>query len=127
MHSQTKTGTVTLEGKTFEVELNRHHIGRTYGECEKDCPAGWHMPTYQLLQEIRNSADRDKFNLLETSEYVQQPDVLSKERGLVAGFVASSDGAILSCAADPKTADSVLGVRYVRKLSGDPIPRHENW
>ena len=41
MHQIGQTGNVTLEGRTFEVELRPHHSGELYETCERDCPDGW--------------------------------------------------------------------------------------
>ena len=95
MHQIGPTDRVTLEDRTFEVELKPHHQGGTYEECEKDCPKDWQIAIYRLLQDIRNSPDRDKFGLLHTLEFVQNPDKVSRERGYVARFYAGSGWAYL--------------------------------
>ena len=117
MHQIGRVGQVNLQGRIFELELEIHHRGKTYEECERDCPRGWEIPTYFLLQEIRNTFERDRFSLLNTSEYVQNPDNISSSNDFVAWFDANSDGAVLNCVEDPAYRNSGLGVRYVREFS----------
>ena len=116
MHQIGETGKITLESKTFEVELHPHHQWGSYEECEKDCPEGWQIPTYFLLQTMRNIPEiRDQFRLLNTLEYAQNPDAISREHGYVARFNADSDGAFLNCGWVPTYRDVRLGVRPARK------------
>jgi|SRR3989338_11526816 len=117
MHQIGRVGQVNLQGRIFELELEIHHRGKTYEECERDCPRGWEIPTYFLLQEIRNTFERDRFSLLNTSEYVQNPDNISSSNDFVAGFSAGSGWASLSCGVGPADRDAGLGVRYVREFS----------
>lgn len=118
MHKIGKTGKVTLEDKTFEVELKPHHHERTYEECEKDCPKGWQIPAYWLLQQMRNNPTiREEFSLSNIWEYVQNPDNSSKENSYVAWFVANSVWAYLGCNEEPSLRNSNLGVRYAREIS----------
>ena len=112
-----KTGRITLEGRTFEVEQSIHHLGKTYAECEKDCPKGWEISNYWLLQGIRNSPQRDEFGLLDTCEYVQNPDNISKKHNFLAWFYADSQWAFLFCNRDPENTFPELAVRYVREIS----------
>ena len=123
MHQIAQTGKTTLEGKTFELELEKHHMNRSNEKCEKDCPKGWQMPTYQLLLSLRNNPQtRDQFNLLNTWEYVQNPDDVSREKGYTAWFIANSVGADLVCGGYPAFHDHDLGVRYMREIS-DKLPQ----
>ena len=129
MHQISQTGKTTLEGKTFELELSPHHQGQTYKECEEDCPQGWQVPTYWLLQSLRNNSQtRDQFGLLNAREYVQNPDNISKQNGYVARFSANSDWADLVCNRDPTVRSPFLRVRYVREISEEStlssIPFH---
>ena len=118
MHQIGETGRVTLEGTIFEVELKSHHQGSTYQQCEEDCPEGWQIPTYFLLQSMRNdSAIRDQFGLKTTWEYVQNPDAISRGNGYVARFYAISVGAFLNCSRVPADRDASLGVRFAREIS----------
>ncbi|MEK6894626.1 MAG: hypothetical protein AABX10_04135 [Nanoarchaeota archaeon] len=118
MHQIGQTDIVILEGKTFEVEKSIHHNGEKYSDCEKDCPKGWQILTYQLLQGIRNDSSlRKEFNLLNTYEYIQNPDSLSKGKGFVAWFYANSNGPLMYFNKVPSFHDTSLGVRYVREIS----------
>lgn len=118
MHKIGKTGRVNLEDRAFEVELKPHHRGQTHSECESDAPKGWEIPSYWLLQSMRNDPKiRGKFSLIETWECVQNPDVVSRKKGYVARFYAYSDGASLDCDRDPSDSDAELGVRYAREIS----------
>lgn len=117
MHRIGKTNKVTLEGKTFEVELRPHHNGETYATCERDCPKGWQILTYWLFQGMRNDPKtREKFGLESTWEYVQNPDTISQQNSYVARFYASSDSADLDCDRDPSDRGPSLGVRYAREI-----------
>ena len=116
-HQIRQTSIITLEGRTFELETVTHHHNQTYAEYEEDCPEGWEIPAYWQLQSARNSPDRDKFNLLNTWEFVQNPDALSKERGYVARFSADSGRANLDCGRDINGRYAPLGGRYIREIS----------
>lgn len=111
-----KTKTITTPYGTYEVETKIHHLDKTYAECEVDCPKGWEMATYEVLQWLRNSEHRNKFNLLNTWEFVQQPDKINKEKGFVAWFCAGSVRSDLGCCRDASNRLGALGVRYMRKV-----------
>ena len=100
----------------IEIEEKIHHKEKIYAECEKDCPKGWEISTYEILQKLRNSKYIDKLNLRKTWEFVQNPDNISKEKGYVARFNAYSDGVLLSCDGSPRGSGSALGGRYWRKI-----------
>src|SRR3989344_5749796 len=118
MHQIGETGRVTLEDKTFEVELKIHHQGRTYQQCVEDCPKEWQIPTHWLLQSMRNIPEtRDKFGLVGTWEFVQNPDAISRNKGYVAWLDAGSSRAVLDCYMDPTNRGASLGVRYAREIS----------
>ncbi len=123
-HQIGSTDRVTLEGRTFDVELRPHHRGETYSKCEVDCPEGWQIPIYSLLQGMRNNPEyKERFGLLMISEFVQNPDEISRQKGLAAWFFANSAGAGLSCFRDPQNKSPLLGVRYAREISqGQPNP-----
>ena len=110
------TKIVKLSMGTYEIETKIHHFNKTYAECEKDCPKGWQIATYPILQELRNTKP-EEFNLLETWEFVQNPDKIRKEKGEVASFLASSVWASLGCGRLPSDSGGGLGVRFVRKVS----------
>jgi radical SAM superfamily enzyme YgiQ (UPF0313 family) len=110
------TKIVKLSMGTYEIETKIHHFNKTYAECEKDCPKGWQIATYPILQELRNTKP-EEFNLLETWEFVQNPDKIRKEKGEVARFLAGSGGASLYCNRVPSNSVDGLGVRFVRKVS----------
>ena len=109
------TKIVKLSCGTFEVEIKIHHFNKTYAECEKDCPKGWEIATYPILQELRNTQPED-FDLINTWEFCQNADVISKKNKYVARFIAYSDGANLSCGRVPSYTYSALGVRFVRRI-----------
>ena len=46
MHQIRKTSQFNLEGKTFKLELETHHHGATYSECEIGCPKDWQIHSY---------------------------------------------------------------------------------
>lgn len=96
MHKIRMTGKVNLEGRTWELELTLHHYGRDYIECEADCPEGWQIPTYWLLQSMRNDPKtRKKFGLLYTFEHVQNPDDISRKMVMLIGLKVLTRG--LAC------------------------------
>ncbi len=109
------TKIVKLSIGTYEIETKIHHFNKTYAECEKDCPKGWEIITYPIIQELRNTYS-EIFNLLDTWEFVQNPDKIRKDKGEVAWFVADSDGASLYCLGYPSYSDGGLGVFVVRKV-----------
>ena len=116
-HQLRPTDQITLEGRTFELETTNHHQNQTYAEYEEDCPEGWEIPEYWLLPRISNSPDRDKFNLLNTWEFVQTPDALFKEMGYVSRFYANSGEVCLDCDRNRGVHNVSLGGRYVREIS----------
>jgi hypothetical protein len=109
------TKIVKLSMGTYKIETKIHNFNKTYAECEKDCPKGWEIITYPILQELRNTQP-EEFNLLSTWEFVQNPDKIRKEKKEVAWFVANSGGAYLDCCRVPTISYSSLGVRYVRRI-----------
>jgi len=109
------TKIVKLSIGTYEVETKIHHLGKTYAKCEKDCSKDWEIATYSILQELRNTQPNE-FNLVDTWEFVQQPDLISKKNNFVARFYADSGRAVLYCNGDPSCSYSSLGVRFVRRI-----------
>ncbi len=107
----------------IEIQTKIHHKGKIYAECEKDLSKGESIPTYEQIQWLRNSKYRDQLNLLNTWEFVQNPDNISKENGYVAGFYADSGYANLDCGRDSSDADSDLGVRFAKKFLGNQNER----
>jgi hypothetical protein len=112
------TKIVKLSMGTYEIETKTHHFNKTYAECEKDCPKGWQIATYPILQELRNTKP-EEFNLLKTWEFVQNPDKIRKEKGEVARFSAYSVWADLSCGWSPSYSGGGLGVRFVREVKDE--------
>ena len=110
-----KTEWLYISELKIEVQTKIHHKDKTYVECEKDLSKGESIPTYEQIQWLRNSKYRDQLNLLDTWEFVQNPDNVSKENNYVAGFCAGSDFAYLDCGRYSGYSDSALGVRFVRK------------
>ena len=103
----------------IEIQTKIHHKNKTYAECEKDLSKGESIPTYEQIQWLRNSKYKNKLNLDDTWEFVQNPDNISKENGYVAGFGAGSDCAYLDCDGGSSYSYSDLGVRFLRKkISG---------
>jgi len=114
-----KTEWLYISELKIEVQTKIHHKDKTYAECEKDLSKGESIPTYEQIQWLRNSKYRNQLNLLDTWEFVQNPDDISKKNNYVAGFCAGSDYANLDCDWDADYSDSALGVRFVRKkISG---------
>lgn len=64
---------------------------------------------YAKELKMDGSSSRDNF-------FIQQPFNMNRNNKYVAGFVAGSDRAGLSCYRYPSDSDSSLGVRFVRKL-----------
>lgn len=110
-----KTEWLYISELKIEVQTKIHHKGKTYAECEKDLSKEELIPTYEQIQWLRNSKYKDQLNLLDTWEFVQNPDNISKENGYVARFYAGSDYAVLYCYWDSDGSYSALGVRFVRK------------
>ncbi len=102
----------------IRIQTKIHHKDKTYAECEKDLGKGESIPTYQQIQFLRNSKKyRDKLNLIDTYEFVQNPDEIGKENNYVARFGAFSGYAYLDCDRDSDYSDSDLGVRFCKKIS----------
>jgi len=99
----------------IEVQTKIHHKGKTYVECERDLGKEESIPTSEQIQWLRNSKYKEQLNLLDTWEFVQNPDNISKENGYVARFCAYSDYAVLGCVRDSGYSGSGLGVRFIRK------------
>jgi hypothetical protein len=110
--------TMIIKEMGIEIEMEIHHNNKIYAECEKDCPEGWEIATYPILQELRNNPKyREKLNLEITWEFVQNPDTFSKQAGRVARLYApTSDRAGLYCGGVPSDSYDCLGVRYMRRL-----------
>ena len=110
------TKTMRIKELNIEVEKEIHNKNETLAQAMKSCPKGWRLPTYTELQWLRNSKYCKKLNLVDTWEFVEQPDEISKKIGYVAWFYAYSDLAGLDCYRDPHVSGSSLGVRFVRKI-----------
>ena len=113
--NQIETKIVNTPFGKFEVETKIHHLNKTYTECEKDCPKGWEIATYEILQYLRNNQAKE-FNLINTWEFVKQPDKISNKNKFVAVFFAYSDGANLYCDRIPSSTNDGLGVRWIRRI-----------
>ena len=100
----------------IEIQTKIHHKSKTYAECEKDLSKGESIPTYEQIQWLRNSKYKDQLNLIDTWEFVQNPDNISKENNYVARFYAGSNYADLDCGRNSDYSNSTLGVRFVRKI-----------
>jgi hypothetical protein len=114
------TKIVKLSMGTYEIETKIHHFNKTYSEYEKYCPKGWEIITYPIIQELRNT-QAEEFNLLDTWEFVQNPDKIRKDKGEVAWFNAGSGWASLICDGHPSNSVGGLGVRFVRKITNKTI------
>jgi hypothetical protein len=115
-----KTDTITLEGRTFEVELNPHrNRGLSPREVQANAPIGWQIAPFWLLKQIRNSKSHDKFSLTTTFEFVQTPDnVPERKEGYAAWFVTGLDGSTLVCCCSPVNYNLAgLPTRLVREIS----------
>lgn len=99
----------------IEVQTKIHHKNKKYKECEDDLSKGESIPTYEQIQWLRNSKYKDQLNLIDTWEFVQNPDNISKENNYVARFYANSVYADLNCYRGSDYSNSTLGVRFVRK------------
>lgn len=115
-HKIGETGEVEFNGKRIELEFSTREYDRSDSLSGRECPEGWQIPTYPLLQHVRNSPRRDEFHLLKTFEHVQNPDDISRKNGFVARFGANSDGAGLDCYGYPSYCIATLGVRYMREI-----------
>ncbi len=99
----------------IEIQNKIHHKNKTYKECEEDLSKGESITTYEQIQWLRNSKYKNQLNLIDTWEFVENPDNISKENGYVARFCADSDCADLGCGGGSDYSGSTLGVRFVRK------------
>ncbi len=99
----------------IEVQTKIHHKNKNYVECENDLSKGESIPTYEQIQWLRNSKYKEQLNLIDTWEFVQNPDNISKENGYVARFCAYSGYAYLDWGGYSDVSYSALGVRFVRK------------
>src|SRR3989344_7340849 len=116
-HQIGPTGRVTLEDKTFEVELMPHHFDTTYIKCEADCPDGWQILTYWLLRQMKKSPKtREEFRLLGDYEYVQNSDDISRLNEYGAGLVSGAYWVEVGYDGDFSYHDASLGVRYAREI-----------
>jgi len=96
-----------------------HNKNKIYKECEGDLSKGESIPTYEQIQWLRNSKYRDQLNLLDTWEFVQNPDKISKEKNYVAGFCTDSGYADLDCCVFLAVRFRLLGyVLFVKKIQG---------
>ena len=124
-----QTDEVTLEGRTFEVEIKTHKPRslndsykrpQMYQGAKLDCPEGWDMPSYWLIQQMRNNPElSEKFGLGRTEEFVQNPDYGSRLAGKVAIFSSHNENVSLRMNEDADYASAF--VRYVRETNPSSV------
>ena len=110
---------IQIPEKGVEIQKSIHHKGDSYDALVKEFGKETlekNLPTYELLQWLRNNDKYCKMlGLVDTWEFVVQPDNISKKNGYVARFYAGSDCAGLNCGRDSDYSYSSLGVTFVRK------------
>jgi hypothetical protein len=103
----------------IEIQKSIHHKNKSYDDLVKEFGKEYleeHLPTYAYLQFLRNNKKYcESLGLINTWEFVQQEDEISRKNGYVAWFGAYSYGAYLYCGAYSGNSDSDLGVRFCRK------------
>jgi len=111
-----KENTLIIETPYGKIEIQKeiHHKDKTYKECKKDCPKEWQIPTYEILQFLRNSKYVEELNLIDTWEFIINPDEISKKNNYITWFDANSGRAILGWSWSPDYCCDTLRVRYMR-------------
>ena len=111
---------VNIPGLKIEIQNKIHDKNKSYDDLVKIYGKEFleeNMPTYAQLQFLRNSQEYcKKLNLIDTWEFVKQEDKISKKNGCVAGFFADSGICYLNCDWYSDYSDSVLGVRFGKKI-----------
>ena len=112
---QNKSEWLYIPELKVEVQTKIHHLNETLSNAMKDMKKDERLITYPEIQWLRNSKYAEQLNLINTWEFVEQPDNVSKKNGYVARFIAFSDVACFGCGRDASVRDVSLGVRFVRK------------
>ncbi len=115
-----KSEWIYIKELKIEVQTKINHKGKSYDELKEEFGEEYleeNLPTYNELKELRNLEYKGKYKLgLEnTWEFVNQEDLIAKEKGKVARFGADSGGLGLDADRGSGGSDSDLGVRFVRR------------
>ena len=112
---QSKNEWLYIPKLKIEVQTKIHHLDKTLAEARQDLKEGQEVISYEQIQWLRNSKYAEQLNLINTWEFVYpNPDKISENNNYVVRFYADSNGAILDCYWNPASANSALGVRFVR-------------
>jgi hypothetical protein len=109
--------TIKIKELNLEVEVKIHEKGKLLSEIK--IPKGWRLLNFNEIVWLFNSKYREKLNLQDTWEFIEQPFELNKKKGYVARFYADSVWASLYCFGDPDVRSGSLGVRFCKDLKGD--------
>lgn len=97
------------------VENQIHDKGKSFKEIKipKNCRL---LTNAEIIFLHNNKKYRDLLNLVDCWFFIEQPFELNKQKGVVARFIANSDGAFINCGRNPGSRSASLGVRFVRDI-----------
>jgi len=112
---------IKIPKTNYEVTKNVLYKGKSYDEIIKLKKPEEELLTLKIIGIICEHPDLIKQLKMDGSSskddfFIKQPFDLNRKNDYVAGFYAYSDYAYLYCCWGSSVSDSVLGVRFVRKL-----------
>lgn len=111
--SEQKVKTRIVHGVKYEIET--HDFNKKLSEIT--IPKGWRLWTAEECFRLHNDPTVRGELMIENCWFlIQQPFAYNQIKRLVAGFMAYSDRALLSCGRNQSYANSSLGVRFARDL-----------
>ena len=105
--------TIKIKELKIEVETKIHDKGEVLKDI--NIPKGWRLLRAEEIIFLFNNY-KEKLNMEDTWEFIEQPFKLNKKNDYVARFYADSDRAYLNCFGFPQDASDSLGVRFCRSL-----------
>lgn len=118
-----KSEWIYIKELKIEVQTKINHKGKSYDKLKEEFGEEFlekSLLTFSELQELRNLEHKGKYKLglKDTWEFVKQEDIIAKEKGYVTRCNTYSVGLYLYTDRNSDVANSILGVRFVKRNKG---------
>jgi hypothetical protein len=116
---------ITIPEKGIQIQKETHFFeGNTFSDAKKDKKENEFLPTYELLQWLRNNEKYCKLlNLESTWEFIEQQDNELKAKGIPAVFISNPkvNEVGIGNIGGAVTSDAMIQIRFVR-VYDRPLP-----